>query len=154
MNDLLEMSEEELQDMMYDNPKALDDLVVESKLPLDRLAEVFVKHPVLQYTILKYTDPIELYNIIYNGQVFSLNPANFADNLEEFKKAQDEQVQALNAIKHFIMQDPNYSQTPFANTVRTEPLLMEEKMVSDDKIDRLIEKKEAELASEENESNN
>ena len=74
MIDLLHMREKKLEDLWEADPNILDELVRDSKLAPDELAEVFVKHPILQPSILKYIDPVELYNNVYDSQVENANP--------------------------------------------------------------------------------
>lgn len=86
MKDLINISEEELREMSYDDPHILDELVIDSGLGLDELAEVFVKHPILQDSILRISDPVELYNAIYGAQVENANPTDYERNFRGYEK--------------------------------------------------------------------
>lgn len=124
--DLLHMSEEELENLWVDDPDILDDLVRDSKLPPDELAEIFVKHPILQSYILKYSDPVELYNAIYDSQIENANPADYDHDNEEYKKIQTEYKNALNAIKQYASRDPYYSETHIADAIFDAPVEVED----------------------------
>lgn len=102
MNDLINISEEELREMSYDGPHILDDLVIESGLQLDELAEVFVKHPILQDSILRISDPIELYNAIYDNEVENTNPIDYEGDSKGHEKTKSKYIRALNYIKEYV----------------------------------------------------
>lgn len=101
MKDLINISEEELREMSYDDPYILDELVIDSGLGLDELAEVFVKHPILQDSILRISDPVELYNAIYGDQVTDANPIDYEYD-RGYEKIKAEYIKALEYIKKYV----------------------------------------------------
>lgn len=122
MIDLMKMSEEELRELWIDDPNILEELVQESELDYDELAVVFVKHPMLQNTILRYKDPEELYNAVYMGQVENANPADYEHDWDEYKVVHEEYINALNAIKNYVFENPDYSDTQFAENLAYAPV--------------------------------
>jgi len=122
MIDLMKMSEEELRELWIDDPNILEELVQESELDYDELAVVFVKHPMLQDTILRYKDPEELYNAVYKGQVENANPADYEHDWDEYKVVHEEYINALNAIKNYVFENPDYSDTQFAENLAYAPV--------------------------------
>ncbi len=102
MKNLIDMSEKELQEMSYDDSHLLDDLVIESGLELVELAEVFVKHPILQDSILRISDPVQLYNAIYDNQVENTNPIHYEGNSKAREDTKAEYIRALNYIKGYV----------------------------------------------------
>ena len=122
MIDLMKMSEEELRELWIDDPNILEELVQESELDYDELAVVFVKHPMLQDTILRYKDPEELYNVVYEGQVENANPADYEHDWDEYKVVHEEYINALNAIKNYVFENPDYSDTQFAENLAYAPV--------------------------------
>ena len=122
MIDLMKMSEEELRELWIDDPNILEELVQESELDYDELAVVFVKHPMLQDTILRYKDPEELYNAVYMGQVENANPADYEHDWDEYKVVHEEYINALNAIKNYVFENPDYSDTQFAENLAYAPV--------------------------------
>lgn len=122
MVDLMHISEEELRELWIDNPDILEELVQESELDYDELAVVFVKHPMLQDTILRYKDPEELYNTVYKSQVENANPADYEHDWNEYQVVHEEYVNALNAIKDYVFENPDYSDTQFAENLAYAPV--------------------------------
>lgn len=122
MVDLIHISEEELRELWIDNPNILEELVQESELDYDDLAVVFVKHPMLQDTILRYKDPNELYNAVYESQVENANPADYEHDWDEYKIVHEEYVNALNAIKNYVFESPEYSDTQLADALAYAPV--------------------------------
>lgn len=120
MVDLMNMSEEELRELWIDNPNILDELAQE--LSVNEVAVVFVKHPMLQNAILKYYDPESLYNDIYVNQVADANPGDYEHDWDEYQKVHKEYVVALNAIKDYVLQNPDYSETEVAETIANAPV--------------------------------
>ena len=120
MIDLMNMSEEELRELWIDNPDILDELAQE--LSVDEVAVVFVKHPMLQNAILKYYDPVSVYNDIYVNQVSDANPGDYEHDWDEYQKVHKEYVDALNAIKDYVLQNPDYSETEVAETIANAPV--------------------------------
>lgn len=117
MIDLMHISEEELHELWIDDPNILEELIQESELDYDELAVVFVKHPMLQDTILRYKDPEELYNSVYKSQVENANPGDYEHDWDEYKVVHEEYVNALNAIKDYVFENPDYSDTQFAENL-------------------------------------
>ena len=103
MIDLMHISEEELHKLWIDDPNILEELVQESELDYDDLAVVFVKHPMLQDIILRYKDAEELYNTVYKSQVENTNPGDYEHNWDEYQEVHEEYVNALNAIKNYVL---------------------------------------------------
>ena len=113
MIDLMHISEEELHELWIDDPNILEELVQESELDYDDLAVVFVKHPMLQDIILRYNDAEELYNTVYKSQVENANPGDYEHNWDEYQEVHEEYVNALNAIKDYVSENPEYSDPQF-----------------------------------------
>ena len=125
MIDLLKISEEELEKIWADDPDVLNELIIDSNLDIVQLAEVFVQHPILQYRILEITDPIELYNSIYENMIDNANPADYEHDWEEYKKVKSEYISAFNEIKQYVARNPDYSETTIADTIWNAPVDVE-----------------------------
>ena len=123
MIDLMNISEEELHELWIDDPNILEELVKESELDYDDLALVFVKHPMLRDTILEYKDPELLYIAVYRGQVEYANPTDYPDyDWDKYLVAHEEFVDALNAIKDYVFESPEYSNTQLAEDLAYAPV--------------------------------
>lgn len=127
MRDLINISEEELREMSYDDPQILDDLVMQSGLELDILAEVFVKHPILQDSILRISDPVELYDAIYGNQVENTNPLDYEWDSKGREKAKAEYIRALNYIKQYVYEHGyEFEGTTIQQTIEDAPVEIED----------------------------
>lgn len=122
MIDLMHISEEELHELWIDDPNILEELVQESELDYDDLAVVFVKHPMLQDIILRYNDAEELYNTVYKSQVENANPGDYEHNWDEYQEVHEEYVNALNAIKDYVSENPEYSDPQFVENLAYAPV--------------------------------
>lgn len=122
MIDLMHISEEELHELWIDDPNILEELVQESELDYDDLAVVFVKHPMLQDIILRYNDAEELYNTVYESQVENANPGDYEHNWDEYQEVHEEYVNALNAIKDYVSENPEYSDPQFVENLAYAPV--------------------------------
>lgn len=122
MIDLMHISEEELHELWIDDPNILEELVQESELDYDDLAVVFVKHPMLQDIILRYKDAEELYNTVYKSQVENANPGDYEHNWDEYQEVHEEYVNALNAIKDYVSENPEYSDPQFVENLAYAPV--------------------------------
>lgn len=122
MIDLMHISEEELHELWIDDPNILEELVQESELDYDDLAVVFVKHPMLQDIILRYNDAEELYNTVYKSQVENANPGDYEHNWDEYQEVHEEYVNALNAIKDYVSENPEYPDPQFVENLAYAPV--------------------------------
>lgn len=122
MIDLMHISEEELHELWIDDPNILEELVQESELDYDDLAVVFVKHPMLQDIILRYNDAEKLYNTVYKSQVENANPGDYEHNWDEYQEVHEEYVNALNAIKDYVSENPEYSDPQFVKNLAYAPV--------------------------------
>lgn len=122
MIDLMHISEEELHELWIDDPNILEELVQESELDYDDLAVVFVKHPMLQDIILRYNDAEELYNTVYKSQVENAKPGDYEHNWDEYQEVHEEYVNALNAIKDYVSENPEYSDPQFVENLAYAPV--------------------------------
>ena len=111
-----------LYELWIDNPNILEELVQESQLDSDELAVVFVKHPMLQDIILRYKDAEELYNTVYKSQVENANPGDYEQNWHEYQAVHEEYVNALNAIKNYVFENPEYSDPQFVENLAYAPV--------------------------------
>ena len=126
MIDLIHISEKELEELWIDDPDILDELVRDSELKSHELADVFVKHPILQQSILKYSDPVKLYDDVYESQVNNANPIDYEHDMEEYKKVKDEYMNAFHEIKQYVTRDLYYAETPIADKIRNAPVEVED----------------------------
>lgn len=108
MKDLLNLSEEELS--TYE-PEDLEVLVRDSNLDVEQLAEVFVKHPILQNIILDYSDPVKLFYEIYYDKKDLEEDYIWQESCYEYKGMLSEYISALYSIKQYIYRNPYYSES-------------------------------------------
>jgi len=151
MIDLLNISEEELLEMWCDDPTILDDLVIDSHLDIGDLAEVFVKHPILQESILKVTDQIELYNMIYENQIVYANPIDYEYD-KEYKKVKDEYIRALEAIKSYMFRNQDDFDQSIVDAILETSVEVEDwndpyGVIKRAEMEELLEKRETKLSS-------
>lgn len=117
---ITEMTDEELTEMWIDDPESLKDLLGESDLSIDELADLYAEHRILQGDIVATTDPEQLCQAILKklDEASALYSLTYDEDLPESekRKAYDADTkkyrEALYEIEGYIyMQEQEYGES-------------------------------------------
>lgn len=129
---ITEMTDEELTEMWIDDPESLKDLLGESDLSIDELADLYAEHRILQGDIVATTDPEQLCQAILKklDEASALYSLTYDEDLSESekRKAYDADTKkyrdALYEIEGYIyMQEQEYSDMEYGESNMTEELV-------------------------------